>query len=219
MFLTSTNEMGINGSREYGGEVYPATFEPACDAYAPVAASKDGSTYFSASAGNTSLKAMFAPVHAQKQAQLPALFFKKVVNQPVFGDGKFCNAQLRMFNASLSTGTYVPKAISASVRVTMPTIFTQAPGGQMYWNEAVGMQVDTPFIEQHLVSCEGFRGYIWEDDNPVSEREGSRTTAGMREEEGWGKRNQTIALQSPALTLATMLAKYAVTPANKQMRM
>lgn len=214
MFLTSTNELGINASREYGGEVYPATFEPACDAYASVPASKDGSTYFSASAANTSLRAVFAPSHPQKEAQLPALFFKKVVNQPVFGDGKFCNAQLRIFNTSLSTGAYAPKAVSASIRLRMPTIFTGAPGGKVYWDEAVGMQVDTAFIEQHLVSCEGFRGYIWADDTPeVSSKTSERTVEGG----GWGKRNQTAAMQSPALTLETMLAHYKVSPANKQM--
>lgn len=214
MFLTSTNELGINASREYGGEVYPATFEPACDAYTPVPASKDGSTYFSASAADASLKAVFASVNAQKEAQLPALFFKKVVNQPVFGDGKFCNAQLRMFNTSLSTGAYAPKAVSASIRVRMPTIFTSAPGGEVYWNEAVGMQVDTAFIEQHLVSCEGFSGYIWEDDSPEVS---SKTSERIVEGEGWGKKNQTIAMQSPALTLETILACYKVSPANKQM--
>ncbi|QDS74349.1 hypothetical protein FKW77_004679 [Venturia effusa] len=160
MFLTSTNELGINASREYGGEVYPATFEPACDDYAPVPASKDGSTYFKASAANASLTAIFTSVSAQKQDQLPTLFFIKVVNQPVFGDGKFCDGQVRMFNTSLSTGSYAPKAISASIRVVMPTIFTQVPGGRMYWDDATGMQVDTPFIEQNLVPCEGFRGYI-----------------------------------------------------------
>ncbi|KAE9976186.1 hypothetical protein EG328_002738 [Venturia inaequalis] len=171
MFLTSTNGLGINASREYGGEVYPATFEPACDAYAPIPSCKDGSTYFNAIAANTSLKATFSPVSARKGAQLPALFFKKVVNQPVFGDGKFCNAQRRMFNTSLSAGAYAPKAVSASVHVRLPTIFTQTPGGAVFWDDAMAMQVDTPFIEQHLVSCEGFRGYIWEDDSPVRKEE------------------------------------------------
>lgn len=215
MFLTSTNEVGINGSRAYGGEVYPATFEPACDAYAPITSSKDGSTTYSTNAASASLKAIFTLVNAQKQAQLPALFFKKVVNQPVFGDGKSCNSQLRIFNTSLSTGAYAPKAISANIRVTMPTIFTQAPRGEMFWDEAAGMQVDTPFIEQNLVSCEGFRGYIWEDDSPVKEEEGSRTM----EEEAWGERNQNAAMQSRAPTFDTMLADYPVSPANKQLTM
>jgi hypothetical protein len=212
MFLTSTNDLGINASREYGGEVYPATFEPSCDAYAAMPASdeySEGSTHFEASAADASLKAIFSPMHAK--IPLPTLFFKKVVNQPVFGDGKFCNAQLRMFNTSLSTGTYTPKAISASVRTTMP-IFTQAPGGEMYWNNAVGMQVDTPFIEQHLISCEGLRGYVWEDDSAeVSSRTMTEST------ESWAQKNETVAMQSPALTLETMLANYAITPANKQM--
>jgi hypothetical protein len=212
MFLTSTNALGINASREYGGEVYPATFEPSCDAYAPIPTIKDehpeGSTYFHASAADASLEAIFSPM--QTKTPFPGLFFRKVVNQPVFGDGKFCNAQLRMFDTSLSTNAYVPRPISASVRVSMP-IFTQAPGGEMYWDNAVGMQVDTPFIEQHLVSCEGFRGYVWEDDSPS-------TSSTMEEKEYVNevKANSSMAMQSPVLSLETMLANYAVTPANKQ---
>lgn len=214
MFLTSTNDLGINASREYGGEVYPATFEPSCDAYAPAPKIQDegypeGSTYFHASAVDASLRAIFSPM--QTQAPLPALFFRKVVNQPVFGDGKFCNAQLRMFNTSLSTGIHVPKAVSASIRVTMP-VFTQAPGGEMYWDNAVGMQVDTPFIEQHLVSCEGFRGYVWEDDSPDMS-----STLEEQQYENGVKANSSMAMQSPVLSLETMLANYAITPANKQM--
>ncbi|TLD34424.1 hypothetical protein E2P81_ATG04589 [Venturia nashicola] len=212
-FLTSTNDLGINASREYGTEVYPATFEPACDAYAPVPSTKDDSTYFSASAANASLKAVFTPVHVQKEAQHPALFLKKVFNQPVFGNGKSCNAQVRMFNTSLSTGAYAPTAISANIRVIMPTIFTQAPGGEMSWSKAVGMQVDTPFIEQNQVPCERFRGYNWEDDEPVLEKELSSTTEGK----AWGQSKQADALQSHALTLETMLANYAVSPVRRQM--
>lgn len=80
----------------------------------------------------------------------------------------------------------------------------------MYWDNAVGMQVDTPFIEQHLVSCEGLRGYIWEEE--VAE-DSSRTVM-----ENWGqKKNETAAMQSPAFTLETMLAKYAISPMWKQM--
>ena len=81
----------------------------------------------------------------------------------------------------------------------------------MYWDDVVGMQVDTPFIEQHLVSCEGFRGYVWEDD---SSETSSRTL--VEDTEGWGQKNESAAMQSPVLSLETMLANYAVTPANKQ---
>jgi hypothetical protein len=218
MFLTSTNSLGINASREYGGEVYPAAFSPPCDAYAPTISSdpeEEGTTYFHATAADASLHALFKPItNTNTKSIFPALFFRKVVNQPIFGNGKMCNAQLRMFNTSLSTGSYAPRPVNADIRVSMPFL-----SGEMEWSNAVGMQVDTPFIEQHLVSCEGFRGYEWEDDSPTTS---STTGSGVAEHMesalmNVAAANSSAAQQSPALTLSTMLANYmnAITPAKQ----
>ena len=52
---------------------------------------------------------------------------------------------------------------------------------------------------------------MWEDDSPS-------TSSTMEEKEYVNeiKANSSMAMQSPVLSLETILASYAVTPANKQ---
>jgi hypothetical protein len=160
MFMTSTNEIGINGARDYGTDVYPATFQPACDAYASAPAPADqGTTYYNAEAGANSVKTVFKAMKFVDQMPLPMSFFKTVVNQPSFANGSMCNQQVRMFNTSLSKASYAPREVSGTVQLRLP-MFDQ----EMEWKNTVGVQVDTAFIEHHLVSCESFRGFEYEEE-------------------------------------------------------
>jgi hypothetical protein len=160
MFMTSTNEIGINGARDYGTEVYPATFEPACDAYSSAPAPADrGTTYYNAEAGVNSVKTVFKATKKTEQMSLPMSFFKTVVNLPSFANGSMCNHQIRMFNTSLSTAPYEHREVSGTVHLRLP-MFDQ----EMEWKDVVGVQVDTAFIEKHLVSCEGFRGFEYKEE-------------------------------------------------------
>lgn len=163
--MTSTNEIGISGARDYGTEVYPATFAPECDAYAAAPApAPSGTTFYNAEAGDNSVKAVFAAMKDATYSPLPMAFFRTAVNLPSFANGSMCNHQTRLFNTSLSTGSYEPKAVSGSMQVRLPMF-----GQQMEWNNAVGVQVDTAFIEKHLVDCEGFRGFEYQDEVPAAQ--------------------------------------------------
>jgi hypothetical protein len=158
MFMTSTNQIGIDGSRDYGTDVYPATFEPTCDAYA--AASAPGETFYNAVSGDQSVKTVFKAIKNAEQISLPMSFFRTVVNQPSFANGSMCNHQVRMFNTSLSAAPYEPREVSGTVQLRLP-MFKK----EMEWKDVVGVQVDTAFIEQHLVSCENFRGFEYQDES------------------------------------------------------
>lgn len=48
ILLTSTNAVAIAGTMVYGISVTPASFDPPCDAYAPVAGQSSAETYLNA---------------------------------------------------------------------------------------------------------------------------------------------------------------------------
>lgn len=165
--MTATNMLGISGARDYGIDVHPATFDPACDAYAvaPEPAEK-GTTYYNAKAKDSSVRAIFKPTKSSEQTKgLPMSFFKSAVNQPSFANGTWCNKQERLFSTTLSTGANSPKAVSGTVNLDLVPLFTQK---KMEWTNTIGVQVDTAFIEHHLVSCETFRGFKYKEETTQS---------------------------------------------------
>ncbi|KAF2433907.1 hypothetical protein EJ08DRAFT_657613 [Tothia fuscella] len=203
MFMTSTNEIGIVGARDYGTEVYPAVFEPSCDAYAsaPAPAPK-GITYYKTQAEENFVDAVFATVKESGSMALQMSFFRTAVNLPSFANGSMCNHQTRIFNTSLSTGRNEAKEVSGTVKVQLPMF-----GKEMGWVDATGVQVDTAFIEKHLVDCEDFRGFQYEDERPAATQTGSSS---------W----ETFATdcnssQSTILTLSTIFANYLITAAKQ----
>lgn len=157
MFMTSTNEMGIKGSSEYGGEVYPAEFEPVCNAYDHAG---HGRTTYSARAGKAFLESTW---QASRQAQpSPSLmhFIKHTTNQPLFGVNGMCNHQLRMFNTVLSVGEHAPRSVNGAVRANIPSVSET----EMMWSEAMGVQISSAFIEQHMIPCEEMRKWTYKED-------------------------------------------------------
>jgi len=221
MFMTSTNEMGINGARDYGTEVYPASFSPECNAYAAAPApAPHGTTYYNAEAEDNSVKTVFAAREKAERMNLPISFLKTVVNQPSFANGSMCNHQVRMFNTALSTGPYEPREVSGNVHLRLP-MFEQ----EMVWKDVVGVQVDTAFIEHHLVECENFRGFEYKDETkaPVAPAvemasdfwNGMFYAPGIH---GLGLTEPGFtanASQSPISTLSSILSNYLVTPAKQ----
>ena len=160
--MTSTNEMGIKGSSEYGGEVYPAEFEPACDAYAQAG---NGRTTYSSRASNAFLECTW---QSTKRAQLsPSLmhFIKHTTNQPLFGLNGMCNHQLRMFDTVLSVGEHAPRAVKGAVRANIPSISET----EMMWSEAMGVQVSSAFVEKHMIPCEEMRNWTYNEDETQDE--------------------------------------------------
>jgi hypothetical protein len=212
MFMTSTNQIGIDGSRDYGTDVHPATFEPACDAYA--AASAPGETYYNAVSGDNSVKTMFKAMKNAEQIPLPMTFFRTVVNQPSFANGSMCNHQVRLFNTSLSAGPYEPREVSGAVQLRLP-MFKQ----EMEWKDIVGVQVDTAFIEQHLVSCEKFRGFEYQDEtSPTVVSVAGKSFLPLfsfHHNQHFVSGLPTNSSQSPLLTLGTFFANYLITPAKQ----
>jgi hypothetical protein len=156
MFMSSTNVMGISASREYGGEVYPATFEPECDAYAHI---EGGFTSYKTRAGDAFLDTTWQHItEATPKASLMD-FIKHTTNQPLFGINGMCNHQIRMFDTTLSTGAYAPRPVIGAVRANIPSVSEK----ELVWTEAAGVQVNTAFIEKHMIPCEDVRNWIYED--------------------------------------------------------
>jgi hypothetical protein len=159
MFLTAGNEMAINGAREYGMKVYPSSFEPDCNAYERSDGIPD-STFSRAASIGDGAEALIDAVFRSSISEVlgvgdfPAQFFVKTSNQPSFADGKHCSKFTRFYNTTLSTGANAAVPIVATVRARLDTF-----DKEMEWTNAIGLQVDTPFIEDHLVECASLGGH------------------------------------------------------------
>ena len=168
MFMTSTNEMGISGASEYGTTtVYPAEFEPECDAYLQTSS---GRTKFNTRAKDAYLDSTWQP---QLSPSIPAAslmhYLRHATNQPMFGLNGYCNHQNRMFNTELSIGEYEPRPVKGAVRTKVPSVFDT----EMIWTEATGVQVATAFIEKHMIPCEEVRHWTYDGDETQEVMHGS----------------------------------------------
>ncbi|KAF2667558.1 hypothetical protein BT63DRAFT_295021 [Microthyrium microscopicum] len=157
MLITAANQMAQHGAGEYGTTVYPATFEPECNAYE---FTEDGqSTYFRARGEIDGKEGLVDTIFKSAERQ-PAdyagfmSFLINATNQPSFADGKQCDYYVRLFNTTLSTGENAAVPVQGSVRAKM-NLFDE----EMKWDSVFGVRVDTAFIENHLYSCEGLRGF------------------------------------------------------------
>ena len=81
----------------------------------------------------------------------PLRFFKNVTNQPTFADGKTCDNMIRLFNTSVTTSI---ETVRGSVRATIPPFKKEK-----VWEGVEGIRLDSAFIENNYLPCEGFKGY------------------------------------------------------------
>lgn len=149
--------MGIKGSSEYGGEVYPAAFEPACDAYAHA---DNGRTSYKTRASDAFLESTWQHMKHAKPSASIMHFIKHTTSQPLFGVGGMCNHQLRMFDTALSVGEHAPRPVKGAVRSNIPSVSET----EMMWSEAMGVQVSSVFVEKHMIPCEEMRNWTYEED-------------------------------------------------------
>lgn len=154
MFMTSTNEMGIKGSSEYGGEVYPADFEPSCNAYSQL---ENGRTSYKTRSGMAYLETTWKQTKQVAPADSLMHFVKHATNQPLFGLNGMCNHQIRMFDTELSTGQYSARGVQGAVRANIPSISET----EMMWSEATGVQVASAFVEKHMIPCDEVRHWTY----------------------------------------------------------
>jgi hypothetical protein len=145
--------MAIHGAEEYGTKVYPAAFDPPCNPYESLADNEG--TYFNAKSvsGEEMMETVFQIANRGIES-FPVDFFVNATNQPSFADGTICDEYVRFFNTSLSRGEHAPVPVIGKIK-TKTNLFQ----GEHIWESAVGMRIDTAFLENHLVSCESLRGY------------------------------------------------------------
>ncbi|KAJ4988324.1 hypothetical protein SVAN01_06259 [Stagonosporopsis vannaccii] len=148
LLLTAGHDVAINGARDYGTRTLPARFEPPCDAYRGVA---PGTTALDARSddGTAYVETRFGLMHGAGHAGLA--FFRNVTNQPTFADGRSCDNMIRLFNTSVTTGI---ERVKGTVRASMYPF-----EGDEVWEGVEGIRLDSAFIENNYLPCEGFSGY------------------------------------------------------------
>jgi hypothetical protein len=157
MFISAIAHIAIKGAGEYGTTVYPSTFDPECNAYEY---RKSGGTYLTVKSivegEEMYIDTLFKDSHEHlvKSTDFPMQFFVNTTNQPSFADGKICDEYIRFYDTTLSKGEFAAVPVRGSVRAKM-NLFDK----EMAWPNALGVRVDSAFVENHMVSCEGLRGY------------------------------------------------------------
>lgn len=165
--ITATNEIAVNGSRDYGTLVHPANFDPPCNGYKQLA---NGATYLEGysiegegggEGGATTRVALeFQRLAVQSENPYPLDFWRNITNQPNFADGSLCGNMKRFFNTKLSRGQYEPVFVKGKV-----TSWAMGPfRGDSQWNDVYGVQLDTPFIETSYKTCDWMSGYSGFDE-------------------------------------------------------
>ncbi|KAF2624522.1 hypothetical protein BU25DRAFT_154964 [Macroventuria anomochaeta] len=148
LLMTAGHEIALKGAMDYGTHTFPASFDPACDAYRSTGA--PGTTSFSATSFSSiaSISTTFAPAEGWTY---PLQFYKNITNQPTFADGKTCDNMIRLFNTSVTTSI---ETVRGSVRAKIPPFEREE-----VWEGVEGIRLDSAFLENNYLSCEGFRGY------------------------------------------------------------
>ncbi|KAJ4336357.1 hypothetical protein N0V87_005508 [Didymella glomerata] len=150
LLMTAGHEIALKGAGDYGIDVFPAQFDPSCDAYR--AGSKHSETVFAAASenGKASVETVFEASHSAEWT-FPLEFFKNVTNQPIFADGKTCDNMIRLFNTTVTTSI---ETVVGTVRARIPPFREEK-----IWEGVEGIRLDSAFIENNYLSCESFRGY------------------------------------------------------------
>ena len=155
--ISSDNLAAIQGGQNYGQVIYPATFDPPCDAYR--AGPRKCDTYLKTTDTNSSdtfVEIQFAAITNRAKFPYTLSFFKNITNQPIFGDGRVCDKQIRFFNTSISAAPFEPRFVKGTVSANLPPMprVTKKRGVDYY-----GIQVDTAFIEINDIVCSTLQGY------------------------------------------------------------
>ncbi|KAI0157910.1 hypothetical protein GGR52DRAFT_180664 [Hypoxylon sp. FL1284] len=139
--ITSSNQAAITGAQSYGITVYPASFDPPCDAYV---GTPSGATQAHGQSDDATLGRFLTLEATPSGADVPYPldFIKNVTNQPVFANPLQCDDYLRLYNTSLTTGATAPVPVVASVRVNLEPFTTEQS-----WDGVYGWRMATPFLE------------------------------------------------------------------------
>ncbi|CAN8095532.1 unnamed protein product [Discula destructiva] len=152
--ISSTVDIAIDGSRDYGTTVYPASFQPSCDAYARM---PNGSTTFAANATNNSpvqFAMQFSALEPGVGNPFPVDFYQNITNQPIFANGEQCDRQIRLFNSTINQGEFAPVPVKGTIISNLPPVDFSAGVDDVF-----GLLIDTPFIEYNGVDCQSLKGY------------------------------------------------------------
>jgi hypothetical protein len=153
MLMTSGHEIALKGAMDYGTNVFPAIFDPPCDAYRSLPDAQD-TTIFSAKTASPDARVHTQFSLAANDLSFPLAVFKNVTNQPTFADGKSCDNMIRLFDTSVTVAPNRIESVRGSVRAHLPPLTRE-----MEWNDVYGLRMDTAFIENNYLPCENFRGY------------------------------------------------------------
>lgn len=151
--MTSDHEIALKGAMDYGTDVFPATFDPGCDAYRAVKSNKPRTTFFSAKSVEPMTASLSTLFSTTDEESYPLEFFRNFTNQPTFADGKTCDNLIRLFDTNVTTMHGI-EPIRGTVKVRMPPFV-----GDQEWTDVYGLRLDTAFIENNYLSCDSFRGY------------------------------------------------------------
>lgn len=152
--ISATNEVAINGSRDYGTTVSAATFEPSYEAYARMT---NSSVYLSARAtdgSGTFARLDFSPLEAGVASPFPTTFYQNITNQPIFANGTKCDNQIRLFNSTLNEGEFAPVPVKGTISSNISPLDVSYGLGGVF-----GLLIDTPFIEYNNLDCPSLKGY------------------------------------------------------------
>jgi hypothetical protein len=149
--ITADHQIALQGSMAYGTEVFPAQFEPLCDAYQML---PGRSTYFKATSLVEHVEVEFSQQPSSATGPYSVEFFKNITNQPTFANGSACDNMIRLFNSSMSTGAYEPVVVKGRVKANVPPLQAEEE-----WSGVYGIQVATPFIENNYLDCRTMQGY------------------------------------------------------------
>lgn len=151
LLMTAGHDIALKGARDYGTNVFDATFDPVCDAYRFAPGSVPGTTAFDARSEERNAASISTTFSPSQGWTYSLEFYKNVTNQPLFADGKTCDNMIRLFNTSVTTNI---ETVKGSVRAKIPPFDKEE-----IWEGAEGIRLDSAFIENNYLPCENFRGY------------------------------------------------------------
>ena len=152
--LITAGSPAVAGSEGYGIKVYPATFDPSCNAYK--ATCEDQRTFAGTSTGLSKQKSMaFSVKPLHKPGPYPLNFLRNITNQPTFANRTICDNYKRIFNTSLTAPPREPLVVKGSV-----TAILEPFPKLREWKNIYGWQLSTAFLEPPVGSqCETLKGY------------------------------------------------------------
>jgi len=160
LLLSTGNDIALKGAKDYGTNVFGASFDPPCDAYRSIPSydADSSATYFSAKSTGNNTASVDTQFSCVQDSPFPLSFYKNVTNQVMFADAKTCDNMIRLFNTSVSTSPNRIETVKGTVKATMPP-FTE----EHEWSGVYGIRLDSAFIENNYLPCENFRGYSGSD--------------------------------------------------------